>query len=123
MSRPHDAGEVEVRVPGDKSITHRALILSAIASGTSLLTGLLPGEDARSTAAALRALGIPIPELPADGAVFRRVQTDPHDETPVRQFKLVPAAGAQRKKDEGRQEPAQDGVLHWKPPNQSDAVL
>jgi len=70
MSRPREAGGVEIRVPGDKSITHRALILSAIASGTSVLTGLLPGEDARSTAAALRSLGVPVPELPADGATI-----------------------------------------------------
>ncbi len=61
-------GLVEVRVPGDKSITHRALILAALARGTSLLRGLLPGEDAWSTARALRALGLAAPDLPADGA-------------------------------------------------------
>ncbi|HEX7119661.1 MAG TPA: 3-phosphoshikimate 1-carboxyvinyltransferase [Longimicrobiales bacterium] len=59
--------QVEVRVPGDKSITHRALILSAVARGTSLLRGLLPGEDPWSTVRALRALGLAAPDLPADG--------------------------------------------------------
>lgn len=57
-----------VRVPGDKSITHRALLLGAVAKGESKLRGLLPGEDCRSTAAVMRALGASIPELPADGA-------------------------------------------------------
>jgi 3-phosphoshikimate 1-carboxyvinyltransferase len=63
-------GLVELQVPGDKSITHRALILAALGHGTSILSGLLPGEDARATAAALRALGIAVPALPADGAAI-----------------------------------------------------
>jgi 3-phosphoshikimate 1-carboxyvinyltransferase len=46
-----------VRVPGDKSISHRALILSALATGESHITGLLEGEDVLRTAAALKALG------------------------------------------------------------------
>lgn len=60
-----------VRVPGDKSITHRALLLGALADGESVLRGLLPGEDCRSTAEVLRALGAPIPELPEDGSEIR----------------------------------------------------
>lgn len=59
---------VEVQVPGDKSITHRALILAALAQGTSILEGLLPAADAQRTAAALRQLGIAVPVLPEDGA-------------------------------------------------------
>jgi 3-phosphoshikimate 1-carboxyvinyltransferase len=47
----------EVRVPGDKSISHRALILGALAVGTSRITGLLEGEDVLNTAKAMRALG------------------------------------------------------------------
>ena len=43
-----------VRVPGDKSLTQRALILSTLADGESRLSGLLPGGDAESTAGALR---------------------------------------------------------------------
>ncbi len=46
-----------VRVPGDKSISHRALIVSALAIGESRIDGLLEGEDVLATAAALRALG------------------------------------------------------------------
>ena len=46
-----------VRVPGDKSISHRALILSAMAVGESTVSGLLEGEDVLHTADAMRALG------------------------------------------------------------------
>lgn len=46
-----------MRPPGDKSISHRALLLAALAPGRSELTGLLPGEDVRSTARVLRQLG------------------------------------------------------------------
>lgn len=46
-----------IRVPGDKSISHRAIMLSALAVGESTITGLLEGEDVLSTAAAMRAMG------------------------------------------------------------------
>jgi 3-phosphoshikimate 1-carboxyvinyltransferase len=46
-----------VRVPGDKSISHRALILGALAVGRTTITGLLEGEDVINTGQALRALG------------------------------------------------------------------
>lgn len=46
-----------ISVPGDKSISHRALILSALAIGKSRITGLLEGEDVLATADALRAMG------------------------------------------------------------------
>jgi 3-phosphoshikimate 1-carboxyvinyltransferase len=49
-----------VRVPGDKSISHRALILGGLATGITRLTGLLEAEDVLNTAQALRALGVPI---------------------------------------------------------------
>ncbi|WP_010164034.1 3-phosphoshikimate 1-carboxyvinyltransferase [Sphingomonas sp. PAMC 26617] len=49
-----------VRVPGDKSISHRALMFSALAVGTSRVEGLLEGEDVLATAAALRAMGATI---------------------------------------------------------------
>ena len=62
------AGAVAVRVPGDKSISHRALMLAALASGTSRLRGVLSSADTRATAAALRALGVAIPALSEDGA-------------------------------------------------------
>ena len=46
-----------IRVPGDKSISHRALMLSALAVGESRVTGLLEGEDVIATATAMRAMG------------------------------------------------------------------
>ena len=46
-----------IRVPGDKSISHRALILGALAVGRTRVDGLLEGEDVLRTAAAMRALG------------------------------------------------------------------
>ena len=49
-----------VRVPGDKSISHRALLFGAIAEGDTRIDGLLPAEDPLSTAACLRAMGVTI---------------------------------------------------------------
>ncbi len=47
----------EVRVPGDKSISHRALMLSGLAEGTSTITGLSDGDDVHRTRLAVEALG------------------------------------------------------------------
>ena len=58
--------ERELRVPGDKSITHRALILAALATGTSRIVRPLVGADTQSTAEALRGLGIALPALTAE---------------------------------------------------------
>jgi 3-phosphoshikimate 1-carboxyvinyltransferase len=55
----------EVRVPGDKSISHRAIMLSAIAEGTSRVTGFLEGEDTRATARAFAQMGVRI-DAPRD---------------------------------------------------------
>jgi len=49
-----------IRVPGDKSISHRALMFAALAVGESVISGLLEGEDVLATAAALRAMGAQI---------------------------------------------------------------
>lgn len=46
-----------IRVPGDKSISHRAIMLSSLAVGESRISGLLEGEDVLATAAAMRAMG------------------------------------------------------------------
>ena len=54
---------LEARVPGDKSISHRALLFAALADGVSHLKGLLVGEDCQSTASVLRSLGVDIPPL------------------------------------------------------------
>jgi 3-phosphoshikimate 1-carboxyvinyltransferase len=55
-----------ITVPGDKSISHRSLMLSALAVGESVVEGLLEGEDVLATAAAMRAMGAQI-ERAADG--------------------------------------------------------
>jgi 3-phosphoshikimate 1-carboxyvinyltransferase len=55
-----------VRVPGDKSISHRALILGGLATGRTRITGLLEGEDVLRTAAAMRAFGAAVEK--SDGA-------------------------------------------------------
>src|SRR6202453_1744829 len=47
-------------VPGDKSISHRALILSGVAEGTSEVSGFLASEDCLASLTAMRALGVPI---------------------------------------------------------------
>lgn len=55
-----------IHVPGDKSITHRALILAALASGRSRIRRPLVAADTQSTASALRQLGCTLPLLEAD---------------------------------------------------------
>ncbi|MGY6528728.1 MAG: 3-phosphoshikimate 1-carboxyvinyltransferase [Cyanobacterium sp.] len=52
-----------ISIPGDKSISHRALMLGAIASGQTTIEGLLLGEDPRSTAKCFQAMGATISEL------------------------------------------------------------
>ena len=57
-----------VRVPGDKSISHRAIMLGAIAEGTTEISGFLEGADSLATLAAFRAMGVSI-EGPQQGRV------------------------------------------------------
>lgn len=59
VSRPGRLGG-ELRVPGDKSVSHRALILNAMACGTARVSGLSDGADVGSTMACLRGLGAEI---------------------------------------------------------------
>ena len=56
----------EIRVPGDKSISHRALLLGALGSGRSRVRGILDSADVHSTANVLRALGVDVPPLGPD---------------------------------------------------------
>ena len=68
--------------PGDKSISHRALILAAVTRGKSRITGLLDSADVRSTALALRALGADIPTFARETIVTgkqTRFLTSPGD--------------------------------------------
>ncbi|HEY8553425.1 MAG TPA: 3-phosphoshikimate 1-carboxyvinyltransferase [Burkholderiales bacterium] len=59
----------ELRVPGDKSISHRAVMLGALAEGRTVVEGLLEGEDVLCTVAAFRAMGVAI-----EGPVGRRIE-------------------------------------------------
>ena len=52
----------DLDLPGDKSISHRGLLLGSLAEGRSTLTNLAPGEDVRSTMSCLNDLGIPVSE-------------------------------------------------------------
>lgn len=61
--------EGSLRVPGDKSISHRALMLAALADGRSRVTGILDSADVHSTAEVLRALGADVPLLSRDIAI------------------------------------------------------
>ena len=62
-----------VRIPGDKSITHRAVIFSALAEGTSRIDGYLPSEDCLRTVAAFRQMGAAFEEGAHDGVPTLRV--------------------------------------------------
>lgn len=59
----------EIRVPGDKSISHRSIMLGSLATGTTRVRGLLRGEDNLATLQAFRAMGVRIEE-PADGSLL-----------------------------------------------------
>ena len=62
-SRPGGALKGRVRAPGDKSISHRSLILGALADGETLVEGLLEGEDVVRTAEAMQAFGAGVERL------------------------------------------------------------
>jgi 3-phosphoshikimate 1-carboxyvinyltransferase len=70
-SRASPALKGRIRVPGDKSISHRALILGALAVGETVVEDLLEGEDVLNTAAVLRALGS---RIERDGAGRWRIR-------------------------------------------------
>jgi 3-phosphoshikimate 1-carboxyvinyltransferase len=61
-----------VRVPGDKSISHRALMLGALSVGRTSITGLLEGEDILRTARAIDAMGCPVRKTGATWEVLGR---------------------------------------------------
>ena len=66
--RPGGRLQGDIRVPGDKSISHRSIMLGAIAEGTTHVSGFLEGEDALATLRAFRAMGVEI-EGPDQGRV------------------------------------------------------
>ena len=60
VAEPGGAVSGEIRVPGDKSISHRSIILGAIADGVTKVSGFLEGEDVLNTLAAFREMGVTI---------------------------------------------------------------
>lgn len=60
QARPGTPLRGTIRVPGDKSISHRAMMLGALADGVTRVSGFLEGEDTLATAAAFRAMGVRI---------------------------------------------------------------
>ncbi|MBS3766277.1 3-phosphoshikimate 1-carboxyvinyltransferase, partial [Candidatus Bipolaricaulota bacterium] len=52
----------KVGIPGDKSISHRGLLLGALAEGETRIRNLAPGDDVRSTMSCLRQLGVDVPK-------------------------------------------------------------
>ena len=66
--RPGGSLRGEIRVPGDKSISHRSIMLGSIAEGITRVTGFLEAEDALATLKAFRAMGVEI-EGPDEGNV------------------------------------------------------
>lgn len=66
IARPGGPLRGRIRVPGDKSISHRAIMLGSLADGTTRIDGFLEGEDTRATAAAFASMGVRI-EAPSAG--------------------------------------------------------
>ena len=66
LASPERTLSGEARVPGDKSVSHRAVLLAALAEGESRIRGFLEGEDTRATAAILSTMGVAI-DAPAQG--------------------------------------------------------
>ncbi len=62
-----------IRIPGDKSISHRSLMLGALAEGETIVHGLLLGEDPRSTAECFRAMGAEISDLNPDRVCIKGI--------------------------------------------------
>src|SRR5437867_5446617 len=67
-----------VRPPGDKSISHRVLMLAALAKGKSELSGLLTGDDVKSSARVLRQLGVDVSSMREGVVTVRGKRLTPH---------------------------------------------
>ena len=64
--KPTGAFTAEMTVPGDKSMSHRAVIIGALSNGPCEISGFLPSEDCVATVNALRAMGVKIEEREYD---------------------------------------------------------
>ena len=75
--------DLEITVPGDKSISHRVVIVAALSNGVCTVRGFLPSEDCMHTVNAMRALGIKIEQPEPTTLIIhgkRRVLTAPSQE-------------------------------------------
>lgn len=72
-SRRANALQGEVRVPGDKSISHRAVMFASLAEGTSRVSGFLEGEDTRATGRAFAAMGVTMEQPSASERIVHGV--------------------------------------------------
>src|SRR6201986_733955 len=68
--------EAEIRVPGDKSMSHRAVLLSAISNGTCVVRGFLPSQDCQNTINAMRDFGIAIEQPEETTAIIHGQRGD-----------------------------------------------
>src|SRR5437016_12462496 len=90
--------DIEITVPGDKSISHRAVIIAALSNGVCTLHGFLPREDCMRTVNAMRALGVKI-EQPAPDALI--VHGKERVLTPPRKDINCATSGTTRRRREG----------------------
>jgi 3-phosphoshikimate 1-carboxyvinyltransferase len=72
-SSPVDKIFGEITVPGDKSISHRSIILGSIAQGTTIVNGFLEGEDCRATISAFQGMGVKISSLGNNQVIIQGV--------------------------------------------------
>lgn len=70
---PVDSINGRIKVPGDKSISHRALMFAALAEGTTEISGFLSGEDCLATMAALKSMGVNIHQRNGDSVTVEGV--------------------------------------------------
>jgi len=78
LVRPAPRVRGRIRVPGDKSISHRYAMLASLATGRSTIQGYAPGADCASTLGCLRGLGVEVTVTPGDRPGSATVSIDGH---------------------------------------------
>ena len=104
--------DLEITVPGDKSISHRAVIVAALSNGVCTLRGFLPSEDCMHTVNAMRALGIKIEQPEPTTLVVHGKKTGSHRTKPGNQLRQFGHDHAASRGSAGRtkiREPAGSG--------------
>ncbi|MDJ0941137.1 MAG: 3-phosphoshikimate 1-carboxyvinyltransferase [Woeseiaceae bacterium] len=76
IAKPAGVGHVRLRVPGDKSVSHRSIMLGSLATGTTRVSGFLPGDDCLATLRAFRDMGVQIEEHDATTLTIHGVGLD-----------------------------------------------